>query len=183
MAAKHIWGFGGVRLETGNYTATFTNAVGKLAFEPKIVANETLNGDIVQFFLGYRVKIEFTAYNVCDDDYTEHLNLVSVMNDAMYYGNDLTIYPHYSTTDSNVSYTCRCTSAIDWSSVAAVQAGQSITLTFESTGLVNTLPAIVSDLVEYDWQIYYSGDLTLYDLHWSDDDGATSGQLTFKAVT
>ena len=145
MAYEHIWGFGGVMLTSGGYTATFTHALGSMAFEQINRVYTTLKQEQHIIFLGYRVKIGFDAWNTGDTDYTEMLNLIDVLNSGTYGGQDIIVYPNYSTTDLNLYYNMRLTSGVDFQSIAAVKAGQKITLSFESYEPVYTLPSLASD--------------------------------------
>lgn len=151
MSVKHLWGFGGVKLTCGGYTATFTNATGTMRFQPEEIVNTTLNGKIVKSFLGYRVLASMEAHNICATDYVQFQNLVDVLNAHFYGGTDIVVYPYYSTTDDNLSYNMQCTSEINPEQIARVKAGQKISLSFQSTERTEWLPSLTSDPDVFDW--------------------------------
>jgi hypothetical protein len=151
MSVKHLWGFGGVKLTCGGYTAEFTNATGTMRFQPEEIVNTTLNGKIVKSFLGYRVLASMEAHNICATDYVQFQNLVDVLNAHFYGGTDIVVYPYYSTTDDNLSYNMQCTSDINPEQIARVKAGQKISLSFQSTERVEWLPILTSDPIYRYW--------------------------------
>ena len=151
MSVKHLWGFGGVKLTCGGYTAEFINATGTMRFQPEEIVNTTLNGKIVKSFLGYRVLASMEAHNICATDYVQFQNLVDVLNSHFYGGTDIVVYPYYSSTDDNLYYNMQCTSDINPEQIARVKAGQKISLSFQSTERTEWLPRLTSDPDVYDW--------------------------------
>lgn len=170
MSLKYMWGFGGVRLTSpdyspdSNYDCTLPYATGSLAFEPVTQVYTTLNQEQHVIHLGYRVKIHVTAVNSCTTDYTEFAKLINVLNAGTYEGRDIYLYPRYSSTEDNLYYNVRLTSGVNFESVAMTKTAQRIELDFESFDVVTTLPTLTSDPVTYDW-VY------------SEDAGATTDNL------
>lgn len=151
MSYRHMWGFGGVTLECGGYTASFDRAIGELRFDPIQNSYTTLNQSVYNINFGWRVHIEFEAINTsCGDTYTTHRTLMNVLNAHYYGGSPLTIYPRYSTTDPNLAYVCHLSGSVDYESLAAVKAAQRIRLAFDSVDPVYALPTLTSDMVRSD---------------------------------
>jgi hypothetical protein len=181
MSVKHIWGFGGVRLICGSTTCDLPYATGTLAFEPRIVSNETLAGEMITQFVGYRVRIGVTAQNSCATDYTEFLKLISILNDNIRDEVPLLVYPLFTSGDNNLVYQVRVTSGIEFAQIARVKAGQTIELAFESVSLINTLPSLTSDPDVYFWTYSEDAGSTEDNLIGSEDAGSTTFNYTFGA--
>lgn len=145
MAYKHIWGFGGVKLATSTHSATFSNAIGEMRFEPITQTYTTLDQRLYAINLGWRVHIECELVNACDNDYSTHQSLIDVLNDHYFGGADLMVTPRYSTTDDSLSYICKLSSGVDYQSVAPVKAAQRIRLAFDGVSPVYALPTLTSD--------------------------------------
>ena len=153
MSLKHIWGFGGVYLTCPGLglTCDLSTTPGSMEFEPISLKYTTLDQEQHIVNMGYRMKASFEAYNVCDGDYSDFANLLAILNASAYQGRDIYLYPHYSTTDDNLSYLVKCISNINFENIAPSKAGQRIKLDFESVYPVDQLPTLMSDPVSYDW--------------------------------
>ena len=149
--AIHLFGFGGVRLVCAGVDCVLPNATGTLAFEPINLINTTINYAQDYKFIGYRVRISLEAYNTCTaNDYVEWAKLVAIFN-AMNSDQPLTVYPYYTAGDDNLSYVVRSNSTFYPEQIARTQAGQKISLEFESIDLVTWLPSLSSSQTTRYW--------------------------------
>lgn len=145
MSVKYIWGFGGCRLVSGSTTCDLPHAITTLSFEPINRVYTTLNFEQHVINMGFRMRASIEAVNACDTDFAEFQNLVTILNNQFYGGQDITLYPRWSTSDNSLSYNVRCTSGVNFESLAATQAAQRIKLEFESYNAVTQLPTLTSD--------------------------------------
>lgn len=163
MSLKYIWGFGGVRLRvpalqpleaytsSSQYDCVLPYAIADMAFEPINVVYTTLDQEQHVINMGYRGKFSVSATNTCVNDFTEFVKLIDILNAGSQLGYDITLYPRWDTTGNNLSYNVRCTSSVNFESVAPTKTAQNIELKFETLGAVPTLPTLTSDPSTFSW--------------------------------
>jgi hypothetical protein len=140
MAAKYLWGWGGVKFEvpsigTADYTASFDYAPVGIAFTPDEAVYTTINGERVSLHKGWRASIKVLLTNACDTDYVEYVKLLNIIN-AGKRGLEVLCRPRHSTDATSLVYSVRLIS-------------QRLELEFESVSLVDVLPTLVSDAAWY----------------------------------
>jgi hypothetical protein len=153
MAAKYVWGWGGVKFEvpsigTADYTASFDYAPVGIAFTPDEAVYTTINGERVSLHKGWRANIKVLLTNACDTDYVEFVKLLNIIN-AGRRGLDVLCRPRHSTDATSLVYSVRLISGVDFASVAPSKTAQRLELEFESVSLVEVLPTLVSDAAWY----------------------------------
>jgi hypothetical protein len=149
MAAKILWGWGGVSIAYGSIQATFTTSFGVLWFELSEVVNTTKTGDELPHFKGERPIIELELFNTADTDYIQWQNLAAIISASRIDNQPLTIYPRYTAADpgSLLNYSVRCASNFKPDDVGSKGNLQQISLTFRGKSLIQLLPTSVSNPV------------------------------------
>jgi len=144
MAVQTLFGWGGVKIGTGEFTTAF----GTIAFIPEYVRNTTIAGKHILHPKGWRVSIDAELFNDGSDaQIALFTGLASTLSQAFTNGSSIAIYPRYTSTDtgSTAAYLCFLDSDFapeDW---ANVNVGQSLKLKFIGEELLTGLPTSFSN--------------------------------------
>ena len=142
--AKILFGFGGIKLTDGTYTAEFSGASGILEFVPIQIVKENINYNIISRLLGFRLNIYLNEiYNVDDDDYVQYQYLIQIINSLVNSNgqNTITITPRNDSTITNVlSYECILASNVKPEDLHRFKLGQKINLKFQCINKINEIP-------------------------------------------
>lgn len=129
MAADNIiWGFGGVKFETDDYTATFDGARGNLIWQLVRRKYTNINDNIRTINVGWRLRIKVSnIYATSSSEFEQLQNLMLILNK----GKNITIYPRNDDTiTTNISYDCTLDSSVNLDDIHATKIGQKIELEF-----------------------------------------------------
>lgn len=153
---RHLFGFGGVRLQNANMTLTFPHAPGQLIFEPEKISNVTARGKIIEQYQGWRPIISVTLYNTCDGEFDNFRRLPDIISDLSR-GVPLIVYPQFNPNDGNLGYEVALMGGFNLENIAASKVGQRITLDFQGIYVVNEIPSLASD-PEWAYLVTQAGD-------------------------
>jgi len=172
MAAKILFGFGGVKFSAGTDTATFEGGNGTITYTPIQIIKENVNHNIISRLLGYRVTINTSdLYNIDSDDYEQYQHLARILSSLVNstLQRTVTIYPRYDTTITNdLTYECILTSAFSPDDICRIKTGQVLNLSFSCIAMQDTIPTTVSNTTE---SIYWDG----ADEYWDGTDNYKNG--------
>jgi len=137
--------YGSPRFSLGNLSVHFSvrNPAGKVEFEPKEEMFETLGGDIIPRFKGYRAKVSVKLWNLRAQDYQDHLTLMNIINASRTNGVPILLQPRFSSGASLDIYVI-CKDKFGYDEITNLNAGQSLDLAFESKSLISELPLLVN---------------------------------------
>lgn len=140
-----IFSYGSPRFSLGNLSVQFSgkNPAGRVEFEPKEEFFETLSGDLIPRFEGYRVKVSLKLWNTRAQDYQAHLTLMNIINTSRSNKLPILLQPRFST-GSTLNLYVFAKNKFGYDEITNLNAGQSIDLNFESKSLVSALPLIVN---------------------------------------
>jgi len=139
-----IMGYGSPRLACGGMEVHFSakNPAGTVEWEPVEEEFETLMGDLIMRFKGYRAKITLTLYNLRATDYEDHIKLMQIINESRSTGEPIYIDPRFS---NGLSLTIAAypVENFGYKEITNLNAGQKLDITFKSRSLFQELPAFV----------------------------------------
>lgn len=140
-----IYSYGSPRFSLGDQSVHFSakNPAGKIWFEPVEEEFETLSGDIISVFKGWRAYASLLLYNLRDVDAQSHLKLIHIINASKAAGQPILLQPRYCAAASLNLYVV-LEGNFGYNELGLVQAGQSLELQFKSQRLLTELPAIVN---------------------------------------
>jgi len=140
-----IFSYGSPRFSLGNLSVLFSNKnpAGKVEFEPKEEFYETLSGDLIPRFKGYRVKVSLKLWNLRAQDYLAHLTLMNIINTSRATRMPILLQPRFSS-GTTLNLYVYSKDKFGYDEITNLNAGQSIDLSFESRSLVSALPLIVA---------------------------------------
>ena len=147
--AQILFGFGGVKIESTNYTATFSGGSGNITYSPIQLETENVDYNIVSRLLGYRVTIDISELiNIDSDDYIQYQRLARILSDLVSSTTQrtVTITPRDDSTLTNsLEYECILTSSFSPEDLHRVKTGQRIALKFTCINKAVAIPRVVSD--------------------------------------
>jgi len=139
-----MMGYGSPRLTCGDIDVLFSgkNPAGVVEWEPVEELYETLSGDLLPRFKGYRAKITLTLYNMRATDYQDHIKLMNIINLSRSSGTPITILPRFSNGIS-LSIPAYPVENFGYKEITNLNAGQKLDVNFKSKALFRDLPAFV----------------------------------------
>ncbi|GAB1366028.1 hypothetical protein MASR1M36_08990 [Candidatus Cloacimonadaceae bacterium] len=140
-----IFSYGSPRFSLGNLSVHFNekNPAGRVEFDPQEEFFETLSGDSIPRFKGYRVKVILKLWNLRAQDYLAHLTLMNIINTSRATRMPILLQPRFSS-GTTLNLYVFAKDKFGYDEITNLNAGQSIDLNFESKSLVSALPLIVS---------------------------------------
>lgn len=140
-----IFSYGSPRFSLGDLSVHFPtkNPAGEVVFEPKEEHLETLGGDAIPVFKGYRANVHLKLYNTGAQDYQKHLTMMNIINHSRSNRLPILLQPRFSS-GATLNLFVFCKSEFGYKEITNLNAGQSIDLEFFSKTLLNELPLIVN---------------------------------------
>lgn len=142
---KPIFGYGSPRFALGNLQAYFGahQAAGRVEFEPVEREFETLEGDIIEVFKGWRAKVLLRLLNVKNLDYLPHLALIQILSTSKQTGYPIRCYPRYEN-GMNLPLDLSFKGRFGYEELTNLNAGQQIELEFVAKSLLSEIPGYVN---------------------------------------
>jgi len=140
-----IFSYGSPRFSIGDLSVHFPtkNPAGEMHTEIKEEHLETLGGDVIPDFKGYRANVLLKLYNTGPQDYESHLKLMNIINHSRTHRLPIMLQPRFSSGATLCLYVF-CKSNFGYKEITNLNAGQSIDLEFFSNKLLSKLPLIVN---------------------------------------
>lgn len=142
---KPIFGYGSPRFALGNLEAVFGahQAAGRVEFEPVVTEFESLEGDLIEVFKGWRPLLKLQLLNVKMLDYQAHLSLIQIINASKTMGIALRCYPRYEN-GMNLPLDLIFKGRFGYEELTNLNAGQQIELEFSGKRLLSEIPGYVN---------------------------------------
>ncbi len=140
-----IFSYGSPRFSLGDISVHFPtkNPAGEVVFEPREEALETLGGDAIPVFKGYRAIVHLKIYNTGAQDYNKHLTMMNIINHSRSNRLPILLQPRFSS-GATLSLWVYPKSEFGYKEITNLNAGQSVDLEFFSKSLLSELPLIVN---------------------------------------
>lgn len=140
-----IYSYGSPRFSIGDVSVHFPgkNPAGEVIFEPKEDQLETLGGDAIPVFKGYRANVHLKLYNTGAQDYEKHLTMMNIINHSRSNRLPILLQPRFSS-GATLNLYVYPKSDFGYKEITNLNAGQSIELEFFSKKLLSELPLIVN---------------------------------------
>lgn len=141
---KAIYGYGSPKFELGSLEASFGahHGAGRIEYEPVSHEFETLSGELIEEFKGWRARVYLKLLNVKTNDYEPHLELIKIINESKRSGTAIKAYPRFSNGKSMmIELVFR--GNFGYHELTNLNAGQEIELEMVSKGLAGELPGFV----------------------------------------
>lgn len=140
-----MMGYGSPRLTCGDIDVHFSakNPAGVVEWEPVEEQYETLSGDLLPRFKGYRAKITLTLYNMRATDYQDHIKLMKIINYSRNTGIPITILPRFND-GFTLSIPAYPVDSFGYKEITNLNAGQKLDINFKSKSLFQEVPAFVN---------------------------------------
>ncbi len=142
---KPIFGYGSPRFSIGSLEAVFGShqAAGRVEFEPVVKEFESLEGDLIEVFKGWRPTLRLRLLNVKTLDYQPHLRLIQIINSSKTMGIPLRCYPRYEN-GMNLPLSLIFKGRFGYEELTNLNAGQQIELEFSGKSLLSEIPGYVN---------------------------------------
>jgi hypothetical protein len=140
-----IFSYGSPRFSLGDLSVHFPtkNPAGEVVFEPREEALETLGGDAIPVFKGYRANVHLKLYNTGAQDYEKHLTMMNIINHSRTYRFPILLQPRFSS-GATLNLWVYPKSEFGYKEITNLNAGQSIDLEFFSKKRLSELPLLVN---------------------------------------
>lgn len=140
-----IFSYGSPRFCIGDLSVHFPtkNPAGEVVFEPKEEQLETLGGDAIPVFKGYRANVHLKLYNTGAQDYEKHLTMMNIINHSRTNRLPILLQPRFSS-GATLNLWVYPKSDFGYKEITNLNAGQHIDLEFFSKSLLSALPLIVN---------------------------------------
>ncbi len=140
-----IFSYGSPRFAIGNLSVHFhrRNPAGQIIFQPKEEHLETLSGDTITVFKGYRALVRIKLWNLAPQDYQDHLTLLNIINQSRSHGAPILLQPRFSS-GATPSFWVLPEKDIKYEEITNLNAGQGVELEFFTPALLSQLPLIVN---------------------------------------
>lgn len=142
---KPIFGYGSPRFSLGSLEAVFGahQGAGRVEFDPVVNEFESLGGDLIEVFKGWRPLVKLRLYNVKTLDYQAHLNLIQIINTSKVQGKTIRMYPRYEN-GMNLPLDVIFKGRFGYEELTNLNAGQQIELEFSGKRPMSEIPGYVN---------------------------------------
>lgn len=139
-----IFGWGGVKIGSNEFSYSTAN----VSFEKVDVRNYTISGSVLVHAKGWRPVIDMELVMTSTADCVKLGLVISDICYSQEYGQALTVYPRYTSTDAGslMSYPCFIDSNFAPDDIAKVDVGQTVSLRFIGDRLYTQMPTNYSGM-------------------------------------
>jgi len=140
-----IYSYGSPRFALGGTSVAFNSRqhAGQVRFEPAEEEMETLGGRLITVFRGWRAIITLRLYNLLEQDWADHLKLISIINHSKRSGQPLLLQPRFAS-GARLDLWVKLRGDFGHRELTTLNAGQEIELEFASVELLDEMPGIVN---------------------------------------
>ncbi len=140
-----ILSYGAPRFSLGDVSVAFSskNPAGTVEFEPVEEWAETLSGELISRFKGWRAVAYIKLYNIKDADMGKHISLMNMINSSKRNGAPILLQPRYSS-GINLDLLVLPEGNFGYKEITNLNAGQTVELKFKAKQLMLDLPLVVN---------------------------------------
>lgn len=118
-------------------------AAGVVVFEPVEELIETLGGDLIRNFEGYRAQVSLKLYNTRNKDIDQHLMMLRIINKSRESGAEILLQPRYQN-GRTLDLMVYPKGDLGYKEITNLNAGQDVELSFVSVRLLKNFPLVSS---------------------------------------
>ncbi|HHV37003.1 MAG TPA: hypothetical protein GXX77_04115 [Candidatus Cloacimonetes bacterium] len=118
-------------------------AAGAVVLEPIEELIETLGGDLIQNFKGYRAEVSLKLYNTRNRDIDQHLMMLRIINRSREMGDEILLQPRFQD-GRTLDLMVYPKGDLGYKEITNLNAGQDVELSFVSVRLIKNFPLVSS---------------------------------------